>query len=225
MRRIVLVLGLAFIAALAGGAPSDAATFGAAEATWHVLPTLTTAITPNYQSGFGPQGGTGSGSTPAVGASAVLDGGYVDFGTVVAGYNYLYKYAAQVQVKTNDNSGFKVFAEGSADFYGTTTMTTQPMNSVLFWALSGTGNSPFTAATPFQSTANTGDTPTNFITTNGTNQGQNITFASGPPSSTLIYSSSTGGTNTQGYDYQIHVPDTVPTDTFSAIVVYTAVAN
>jgi hypothetical protein len=91
------------------------------------------------------------------------------------------------------------------------------MNSVLFWMLSGSGNTQYSAATPFQTTNNTGDTPTN--------GGNNVTFASGPPAATLIYSSNAQGTSTQGFDYQIHVPDSVGADTFQAIVVYTAVAN
>jgi hypothetical protein len=215
MRRIVLVLGLAIAAALGSAGSSNAAQTGAAKMNWRVTPTITAAVTPNYQSGFGPQGGTGSGSTPAAGSSAVLDGGFVDFGTIVAGYQYIYKYAAQVQVKSNDASGFKVFAEGTSEFVGSS--STLPMNSVLFWMLSGSGNTQYTAATPFQTTNNTGDTPTN--------GGNNLTFLSGPPTSTLIYSSSAQGTSTQGFDYQIHVPDTVSADTFTATVVYTAVAN
>jgi hypothetical protein len=215
MRRIVLGLGLAIAAALASTSYSDAQSNGAAKASWKVLPSINASVTPNYQTGFGPAGGTGSGATPAPGSAAVLDGGYVDFGTIVAGYQYIYKYAAQVQVKTNDSSGFKVFAEGTSEFIGTSNTLT--MNSVLFWMLSGSSNTQYSAATPFQTTNNTGDTPTN--------GGNNVTFANGPPSSTLIYSSSTGGTSLQGFDYQIRVPDSVPADTFTATVVYTAVAN
>jgi hypothetical protein len=171
-------------------------------------------VTPNYQSGFGPTGGTGSGSTPAVGPAASLGGGYVDFGTVVAGYAYLYKYAAQVAVTTNDSSGFKVYGEGSTDFQGTLG-STQAMNSLLFWAYTGSGNTPFSAATPFQTTT--------FPTANG---GQNITYGgSTPSSSSLVWSSTTGGTISKGFDYQIHVPSSIATDTFSAYVVYTVIGN
>jgi len=216
MRRIVLGLGLAIAAALASGGYSDAEQNGAAKATWKVLPSINASVTPNYQTGFGPQGGTGSGASPAPGSAATLDGGYVDFGTVVAGYQYVYKYAAQVKVMTNDALGFKVFAEGTSEFTGSLGSTIT-MDSVLFWMLSSSGNTQYSAATPFYTTNNTGDTPTN--------GGLNVTFANGPPSQTLIYSSSTQGTSTQGFDYQIRVPETVATDTFTAIVVYTAVAN
>jgi hypothetical protein len=215
MRRIVLGLGLALAATFASAGSSDAQSNGAAKASWHVMPSINASVTPNYQTGFGPQGGTGSGSTPAPGSSAVLNGGYVDFGTVVAGYQYIYKYAAQLQVKTNDASGFKVFAEGTSEFIGSS--NTLPMNQVLFWMLTGSGNTPYSAATPFQTTNTTGDIPTN--------GGNNVTFTNGPPATTLIYSSNAQGTSTQGFDYQIRVPDTVAADTFTAIVVYTAVAN
>jgi hypothetical protein len=220
MRRIVLGLGLALAAALAAGAVSDATTrSGAAKATWHVTPAINASVTPNYQTGFGPMGGTGSGASPAPGSTAVLDGGYVDFGTLVAGYQYIYKYAAQVNVTTNDANGFKVFAEGTSEFVGST--VTLNMNSVLFWMLSGSSNTQYSAATPFNTTNNTGDLPTN----PGPGGDQNVTFLTQPPSSTLIYSSNAQGTSHQGFDYQIRVPDTVGTDQFTATVVYTAVAN
>ncbi|MFN2459672.1 MAG: hypothetical protein ABR591_03120, partial [Candidatus Velthaea sp.] len=77
-----------------------------------------TTVTPNYQAGFGPQGGSGSGSNPAVGASAHLGSGFVDFGNVVAGYAYIYKFAAQVSVTTNDNLGFNVYGEASTNLNG-----------------------------------------------------------------------------------------------------------
>jgi len=220
MRRIVLGLGLAIAAALAVGASSDASPpSGAAKATWHVTPAINASVTPNYQTGFGPQGGTGSGASPAPGSAAVQNGGYVDFGTLVAGYQYVYKYAARVNVTTNDANGFKVFAEGTSEFVGST--ATLDMNSVLYWMLSSSSNTQYSPATPFSTTNNTGDTPTN----PGPGGDTNVTFASGPPSSTLIYSSNAQGTSTQGFDYQIRVPDTVGADQFTATVVYTAVAN
>ncbi len=215
MRRIVLVLLSTIATALASGAHADASQ-GAAQARWRVVPTITASVIPNYQSGFGPQGGAGSGSTPAAGALAVLNGGYVDFGSLVAGYQYLYKYAAQVQVGSNDNSGFKVFAEGSTDFTSLAHGTV-PMNSILYWLVSSAGNGPFSAAAPFSSTANTGDT--------SLNGGNNVGFAVGPPAATLVWSYPGPGNSAQGYDYEVHVPSSIATDTFSAIVVYTVVGN
>jgi len=223
MRRIVLGLGLAIAATLANAGYSDAAASGAAKASWKVLPSITATVVPNYQTGFGPQGGTGSGSTPTPGPLAVANGGTVDFGTIVAGYQYVYKYAAEVKVVTNDTSGYKIFAEGSTDFIDTSHATILPMNSVLYWMISSSSNTQYSAATPFQSTTNTGDTAYN---NNANGQGQNITFLNGPPSSTLVYSSSNDTTTMEGFDYQIRVPDSISaTDTFTAVVVYTAVAN
>jgi len=217
MRRIVLVLLSTIATALAAVTAADASQQGAAQMKWRVVPTVTGTIIPNYQSGFGPQGGTGSGQTPAVGGSATLGGGYVDFGTLVAGYQYLYKYAAQVQVTTNDNSGFKVFAEGSTDFKGTMG-STQSMRSILFWVQSGSGNTPFTPGTPFLSTTNTGDT--------SLNGGNNLGWAGvGPPASTLVWSYATAGSSSEGFDYEVNVPESIATDTFTATVVYTVVGN
>src|SRR5512146_1783783 len=86
--------------------------YGSVKLSWKTLPLIQLTITPNYQTGFGPQGGTGSGSTPAPGPGAVLNGGVVDFGNqVVQGFSYLYKFAAQAKVTSNDASGFTVYAE------------------------------------------------------------------------------------------------------------------
>lgn len=111
-------------------------------------------MTPNYQTGYGPQGGAGSGSTPAPGALASLKGGDVDFGSnVVQGYQYLYKYAAQATVVTNDLSGFSVYGEGTSDVNDTTIGGTVPLGQTLFWLVSGSSNNPFTPAIAFEPTS------------------------------------------------------------------------
>jgi hypothetical protein len=214
MRRIVLSLLSALLVVVSTAGPAFAQSKGAVAATWKVVPLITSTVTPNYQSGFGPTGGSGSGSTPAVGPSAVLGSGFVDFGSVIAGFAYLYKFAAKVSVTTNDASGFKVYGEGSTDFNGASTGT-QPISTLLFWLQNNAGNTPFSAATPFQATT--------FPTANA---GKNITYGAGfPPNTSLVWSSATGGTISQGYDYEIRLPSTIPTDTFSAFVVYTVIGN
>src|SRR5581483_11903065 len=156
MRRMRALAALAVLAllplpALAQQAPAT----GSARVSYKVLPYVKASVTPNYQSGFGPIGGLGSGSTPAVGSGAVLDGGTVDFGNVVVGYQYLYKYAAQVNVQTNDTSGFIVYAEGATDLNGsnpTPSPATYPLFQTLYWLVSNAANTAFSPATSFNST-------------------------------------------------------------------------
>ncbi|GAC1535972.1 MAG: hypothetical protein NVS2B17_06900 [Candidatus Velthaea sp.] len=214
MRRTVLVL-LALLAIVASGMPASAQSTGAVKMNWKVSTLIASTMTPNYQTGFGPQGGGGSGSTPAAGPSAALGSGYVDFGNVIAGYNYIYKYAAQVAVTTNDTSGFKVYGEGSTNLNGATTGS-YPISSILLWLISSSANSPFSPGTSFQATT--------FPATNG---GMNINYGtSTPPATALIWSNSTAGTNvSQGYDYQLRLPSSIPIDSFSVYVVYTVIGN
>jgi hypothetical protein len=214
MRRIVSVLVLFASLTFVATRPVHASTGGATQENWSVVPILTATITPNFQSGYGPTGGQGTGITPAVGPLASLNGGYVDFGTVVAGYQYLYRYAALVSVTTNDTSGFKVYAEGSTDLNGSTTGT-YAISNVLYWLPSSSSNSPFSAATSFQKTMGT-----------PTNGGQNINYGGvAPPASAIVWNSPSGGSLARGYDYQIRLPGTIPIDKFNVYVVYTVIGN
>ena len=108
------------------------------------------------------------------GPNAVSNGGTVDFGNVVVGYQYLYKYAAQVNVQTNDTAGFVVYSEGATDLNGSNPVpspATFPIFSTLFWLPTSSGNTPFSPATSFNKT---GGTPIN--------GGQNgITYIGAPP--------------------------------------------
>ncbi|MDQ2680039.1 MAG: hypothetical protein M3Y21_03330, partial [Candidatus Eremiobacteraeota bacterium] len=147
----VLLFALGTLIAIAGNA--GATTAGSVKMQWKTLPTISLVVTPNYQAGFGPQGGAGSGSTPAPGPLASLGGGDVDFGSnVVQGYQYLYKYAAQATVKTNDLSGFAVYAEGTTDVNDTTMGGTVPLSQTLYWLKNSGANNPFTPANAFQPT-------------------------------------------------------------------------
>ena len=220
--------GLGFlivVAAMVGmnqGASAQAVPSGSIKLTWKVLPIITLSVTPNYQSGFGPQGGTGSGSTPAPGAGASLGGGMVDFGTnVVQGYSYLYKYALQATVLTNDASGFTVYAEGT-DIADNTAGGTIPINNVLYWLDSNSSNSPFSTATAFQATSSA---------TSAGCGGQCINYVGNPPASAAVwnYPSATmgqpGNTVSQGFDYQLRLQSVSNADNFSVYVTYTAVGN
>ncbi len=203
------------------GRPAAAGGFGSVQLNWKIVPVVKLALTPNYASGFGPQGGVGSGSTPAPGSGAVLDGGVVDFGNqVVQGYSYLYKYAVQAAVQTNDSNGFTLFAEGSSNVIDTTSGATYPLNQLLFWLPSSAANSPFSSATPFQVTSGTPGCA-----------GACITYSGNPPPTASVWSypSSTlslpGSAATQGFDYQLRLFSSPPTDSFYVYIVYTAVGN
>lgn len=216
MRRIVLLV-VAALAVMAGMADhASASSQGTVAAKWRVLPYVALTVKPNYQSGYGPS--TSGVSIPGVatatpGPTAMLGGGSVDFGTVVAGYNYIYKYAAQMSVATNDSAGFKVYGEGSTDFQSTSSGTQSI--SALYWMPQSGSNSAYTFATPFAVTT--------FPTANAN---QNITYgASTPPSSAVVWSTLNDAVTSQGFDYQIRVPGSIAVDTFSAYVVYTVIGN
>lgn len=221
-----LGLGLAIAAALLAGVDDRALAqniggYGSVKLVWKTLPLIQLTITPNYQSGFGPQGGAGSGSTPAPGPGAVLNGGVVDFGNqVVQGYAYLYKYAAQAAVKSTDASGFTVYAEGSSQINDTTAGGTVPLNQILFWLPSNASNGPFSNATAF-----------NASTSPAGCGGTCINYAGSPPltSSVWSYPASTmaqpGSIVSQGWDYQLRLYNSPNPDSFQVYIVYTAVGN
>ncbi|HTW83018.1 MAG TPA: hypothetical protein VMD91_02985 [Candidatus Sulfotelmatobacter sp.] len=196
-----------------------AATVGSAQLDYKVLPYVHASVTPNYASGFGVAGistnGLGSGTTPANGSTAVLDGGQVDFGNVVVGYNYLYKYAAQVNVNTNDPSGFIVYAEGATDLF-TPSASTSPLFQTLFWLPSSSGNTAFSSATSFNKTAGTP------IGVNGVN---GITYGGAPSSASVVWTSGASGSLSQGFDYELRPNGSMAISQFNVYIVYTVIGN
>ena len=208
---------LAPAAALASGATS----YGSAIVNYKILPSVHAQIVPNYLTGFGPQGGVGSGSTPAPGAGAVLNGGTVDFGNVVVGYQYLYKYAAQISVQTNDNAGFVVYAEGATDLNGSNpvpTPSTYAIFHTLYWLNSGGGNTPYSPAKSFVKTAG------NPIA--GGALGIDYSGVGGKPSAgSVVWSYPVSGNVSQGFDYQLRLPGDIPTSQFNVYIVYTVIGN
>lgn len=176
-----------------------AAQYGSAQTTWKALPIINLSLTPNYSGGYGPQGGAGSGATPAPGPSAAPSAGYIDFGGVVQGYQYLYKYAVQVTVQSNDPLGFQVYANGATDLQGDSGGT-WPINQTLFWLPSSAGNSAFSGATSFQAA------PANSVV-------WSYPTTAGAP-----------GAN-QGYDYELRLTTPINVDRFNVTIQYTAVGN
>lgn len=149
---------MAAIAVVLAFAPANSQTATTAPVTvkWTLTPSIKLTLTPNYNIGFGTVLATfGTQPAPAPGSAATLGGGAVDFGNVIAGDSYLYKYAAHLHVTSNDASGFTVYGEGSANFSdgGSNTMT---LNQTLFWlpsVASGDANTGFSAGYAFNMTS------------------------------------------------------------------------
>ncbi len=200
---------------------ASADTAGSAQIKYKINPTVRAQVIPNYLSGFGPIGGLGSGQTPAVGASAVLGGGTVDFGNVVVGFQYLYKYAAQINVQTNDAAGFVVYGEGATDLNGSNPVpapATFPLAQTLFWLVSSASNSPFSPARTFNRTAG--------LPIAGGSGGIDYSGTGGaPPPMAVIWSNATSGNVSQGYDYQLRLSGTIPPSQFNVYIVYTVIGN
>jgi hypothetical protein len=223
--RLWAVLLFALVASvIAASSHADAQAVndnGSVKLSWHITPIIVLTVTPNYASGYGPTGGAGSGSTPSPGPGASLGGGVVDFGgNVVQGYAYLYRKAVQTSVETNDSGGFTLYAEGASDIQDQTNPgSTIPIDTTLYWLKNSTSNTPFTNATPFEaSTAPSCGTGC-------------LTYTGAPPPTATVwtYSSSTIGQPSnmvsQGFDYQLRLYSSPPTDNFSVYIVYTAVGN
>src|ERR1700681_4032202 len=214
----VLILTLASPKMVHAG---PAITNGSAQLNYKILPTVKAQVIPNYLSGFGPTGGLGSGATPTPGPSAVLNGGTVDFGNVVVGYQYLYKYAAQVNVQTNDAAGFIVYGEGATDLNGSNPVpapATFPLAQTLFWLISSGTNSPFSPAHTFN---RTGGVP---IAGGAGGIDYSGTGGSPPPLAT-IWSNATSGNVSQGYDYQLRLSGAIPASQFNVYIVYTVIGK
>jgi hypothetical protein len=220
MRRFIALAAAAIllpVPALAAGSTA----LGSAQLNYKVLPSVHAQIVPNYATSFGPQGGFGSGSTPAPGAGAVLNGGTVDFGNVVVGYQYLYKYAAQISVQTNDAAGFIVYAEGATNLNGSNpvpTPSTFPIFHTLYWLASNASNTPFTPAQSFVLTAGTPIA--------GGSMGIDYSGVGGKPSAgSVVWSYPVSGNVSLGFDYQLRLPGTIPASQFNVYVVYTVIGN
>jgi hypothetical protein len=220
MRRVA-VSAAALILTTAIPQIAGAAFVGSAQINYKILPTVKAQVVPNYLSGFGPTGGLGSGSTPAAGPGAVLDGGTVDFGNVVVGYQYLYKYAAQISVQTNDSAGFVVYGEGATDLNGSNPVpapATYPIFSTLYWLPSSSSNTPFSPANSFNKT--------NGNPIAGGAGGIDYSGVGGKPSPmSSVWSSPTSGNLVQGYDYQLRLSGAVPISQFNVYIVYTVIGN
>jgi hypothetical protein len=209
---------VAAILLLAGTAPALAGSTGSVSVKYSLTPIVKFSLTPNYNSGFGSVIATfGTQPAPTYGPNACLQGCSVDFGTVQAGSTYLYKYAAHINVTTNDINGFYVYGEGAADFTdgGGNTIT---LNQSLFYlssVASGDTNTGFSAGLPFYATSGTVNPSSPSPTIAPT-----ITYATYPAA---ILNASSSGTTDFYQDYQFKVPYSATASNYYVWIVYTVV--
>jgi len=229
MKRFVLglmgvaVAGLAAIAALAPAAAAGPT--ANAIVKWDTQAIITVSLTPNYAAGFGQVKAVfGTQPTPTHGPNAGpgVGAGDVDFGNLLSGDDYIYKYAAHVNVTTNDPNGFKLYGEGAADFTNNTDSTTYSLSSVLFYANSTSGvpadsNNGFTPGLPFQATAG--------AVAGGGFAGPPATINYGGSYPSTPVANSAAATGDFYYDYLMKVPSAATPGQYYVWVVYTVVGS
>lgn len=227
MRRHVFGLMGAMVALLAfAGAllPAQAAgPTGQTTVKWDTQALVSMSLTPNYFTGFGQMKAVfGTQPAPTHGPNAGPVGqGDIDFGNVLTATNYIYKYAAHLNVSTNDPSGFKLYGEGAADFYNSTDGSSVPIASTLFYVNSTSGspadtNNGFAPGLPFQNTSgivspaqpNPAATPS-------------INYGGSYPSNPVA--TSVASVADFYYDYLLKVPATATTGKYFVWIVYTVV--
>lgn len=201
--------------------PANATTAsGNLDVTWHTLPVIHFTLTPNYNTGYGAVLATfGTQPTPTAGPGASPSGGTVDFGTTIAGDTYLYKYAVELAVTTNDANGFDVYGEAATMITNNTDSTQYPAQALFYLPSGATSDS------------NTGFTPgLPFSQTSGTVSGS--VDNPGPPGATITYgvfpnpiAQSAIPNNKFYYDYQFKVPPTATAGNYYVWIVYTVVGQ
>ncbi len=220
---IALALLSAFGASRAAHAQTTDVASGANAAIvkFKTTPYIKLSVTPNYYSGFGAvKASVGTQAAAVAGPAAVLDGGAVDFGSVIGGYDYLYKYAAHLHVQSNA-ANYALYAEATANFTQNTdngtpptssTGVTLPVNQTIFYLPSGAtsdANTGFSAGKPFQAGAG------QFNSTTLSDTGK--TFAP-------IYSGAiSGGAADLYYDYQLRTQAQAQGGFYFVYIVYTVV--
>lgn len=212
------VVAAALLAAVAlAGSHASASPTGSVTVKWVGQAMVHVALTPNYAAGFGQIPAViGTQPAPTHGPDATLDGGSVDFGNVLTGKNYIYHFAAHVNVTSNSSTGLNVYGEGAADFFNTADSSTVPLSSAIYWLpapASGTdSNTGFSAGTPFEKTGGV-------VSNNGQFTTPSIAYTVYP----APISSSTLANTDFYYDYQLKVPFTATSGLYYVWIVYTVV--
>ncbi len=216
MGTIFAALALVVVLSPAGAATAT----GKVNVEWHALPIIHFTLTPNYYTGYGSVLATfGTQPAPTHGPGATGVGlGTVDFGTTLSGDTYLYKYAAQLTITTNDSNGFFVYGEAATAITNNTDMTTYPAQALYYLSSGATSdsNTGFTPGLPFAQTGGV-------VSGGGDNVGTpaTITYSS--------YPNPVAQTNTANgnfyYDYQFKVPGTATGGNYYVWIVYTVVGQ
>lgn len=212
-----LAVAAAAILAVVSPAAASSAT-GNVTVQWYAQAVVKMALTPNYAAGCGSVKAV-FGTQPATVAppQGCMAGGPIDFGGLLAGTNYLYKFASHLNLQTNDSNGVSVYGEGAADFVNTADGSFAALNQVLYYLPSTSGgadtNTGFSAGFPFYRT-------TNSVAGNSFATAPTITYASYPPP---IASTSTSGSSDFYYDYQLKVPAIATGGQYYVWIVYTVV--
>jgi hypothetical protein len=209
---VALVVGVAD-RSLAQSAPT-------VNVNWSTTPVVKFSLTPNYAAGYGTVKAVfGTQPTPSPGTGACLNGCAIDFGTVTSGTDYLYKYAAHLNIQSNDLNGVNVYGEGAADFYNQTDATSVTLNQALYYLNSTSGgsdmNTGFTASLPFYQTSAA-------VSGNSFATAPSITYGAYP---SPIAATASSGTANLYYDYQLKVPATATQGAYYVWIVYTVVAK
>lgn len=219
MRARIGSCAIAVLAAVAALLPSPArSATGSATVQWYAQAVVDMTLTPNYASGYGTVKAVfGTQPAPAPGPGACLQGCAVDFGNVLAGMNYLYKYATHLNVVTNDPNGFRVYGEGAADFTNTSDGSSTLLNQTLYYlpsAATGDSNTGYSPAYPFARTAAA-------VSGNSFSTEPTIAYGSYPPPIATVLTNSSD----LYYDFQLKVPATATAGQYYVWVVYTVVAQ
>jgi hypothetical protein len=197
---------------------------------WVTQPLVKLTLTPNYATGFGQFKVTLSApSSVSHGPNAVAGGGTVDFGDIEAGFQYIYRYAAHVNVVTNDGNGFYVLGEGAAVFTNNNDSTTYPSAVYYFKSTNGSGDSNITFAggQQFQTTTGSPSGNTFCNSSTGCPPGASINYMGsypGPGSPSAV-ANSVAASGDFYYDYGIVTPPNATAGNYYMWVVYTVVAK
>ena len=220
MRAWIGSLAIAILIAAAAWCPATASSAtSSVTLKWYGQAVVKFSLTPNYASGYGTVKAVfGTQPTPAPGPDACLAGCAVDFGGVMGGIDYLYKYAAHLNIQTNDVSGVNVYGEGAADFTNTGDGSTQVLNQTLYYlpsVASGDTNTGFSPSLPFYQTAGS-------VSGNSFGTAPTITYATYP---SPMAQTSSAATADLYYDYQLKVPGAATGGQYYVWIVYTVVAK
>jgi hypothetical protein len=219
VRRLMpAIAAMALAVALLPRAADATVKTGVTTVKWYSQARVNVTLTPNYYPGYGSVKATfGAQPAPTTGPDSAA--GAVDFGPVLSGAQYIYKYAVHVNVQTTSSAGFDLYGEGAADFYNQADGSSQTLSSTLFYVPSTSGspadsNTGFSPGYPFYRTAG--------MVTGGS-------FSVPPTIAYTTYPAPIASTSAENqdfyYDYELKVPPAATAGAYFVWVVYTVMAQ